>query len=91
MAPVSILGSSRATVCAPPPTAQHSSTWQSRPVRATKAYSYKRSFDNDDDLDRSLADELSALTNPDKFRKVAENLELTWKITKVSGRHDAGD
>ena len=28
-----------------------------------------------------MADELAALTNPDKYRKVAENLDLTWKVS----------
>lgn len=42
------------------------------------------SFDAEDDLDTDLAEELSRFRTPDTWNKVAEHLDLVWKIGRVS-------
>mmetsp|Transcript_5187 Transcript_5187/g.11312 ORF Transcript_5187/g.11312 Transcript_5187/m.11312 type:complete len:163 (-) Transcript_5187:1596-2084(-) len=41
------------------------------------------SFDSEDDLDRSLNDELNARATPERMRRMAEHLDLVWKIRKT--------
>lgn len=41
------------------------------------------SFDAEDDLDSDLAEELSRFRSPDTWNKVAQHLDLVWKIGRV--------
>lgn len=41
------------------------------------------SFDAEDDLDTDLAEELSRFRTPDTWNKVAQHLDLVWKIGRV--------
>lgn len=42
------------------------------------------SFDADEELDTDLAEELARLRTPDTWNKVAQHLDLVWKIGRVS-------
>lgn len=42
------------------------------------------SFDAEEDLDSDLAEELSRFRSPDTWNKVAQHLDLVWKIGRVS-------
>lgn len=44
------------------------------------------SFDAEEDLDAELAEELSRFRSPDTWNKVAQHLDLVWKIGRVSRR-----
>ncbi len=44
------------------------------------------SFDSDEELDSSLASELSKIANPGRQQSQASKLDLLWKIGKV--RHN---
>lgn len=41
------------------------------------------SFDADEELDTDLAEELSRFRSPDTWNKVAQHLDLVWKIGRV--------
>jgi hypothetical protein len=43
-----------------------------------------QSFEEEEDLDRGLADELDRIVNPQKAQKQMKNLDLLWSISKVS-------
>ncbi len=43
------------------------------------------SFDAEEDLDADLAEELSRFRSPDTWNKVAQHLDLVWKIGRVGG------
>mmetsp|Transcript_40074 Transcript_40074/g.119357 ORF Transcript_40074/g.119357 Transcript_40074/m.119357 type:complete len:148 (-) Transcript_40074:827-1270(-) len=45
-----------------------------------------QSFDNEDDLDKGLAQELDRLVNPQRAQKTANHLELMWKISGTRKR-----
>ena len=44
----------------------------------------QKSFDDDEQLDTDLADELSRFKSADTFQKMADHLDLVWKIGRVS-------
>lgn len=44
------------------------------------------SFDADEDLDSDLAEELSRFRTPDTWSKVANHLDLVWKIGRATVR-----
>lgn len=50
-------------------------------ARASKAAN--NSFDAEEDLDADLAEELSRFRSPDTWNKVAQHLDLVWKIGRV--------
>lgn len=65
-------------------------------VRAAKIPN--NSFDAEDELDKDLAEELSRFRSPDAWNKVAQHLDLVWKVGRVSARksqlqqqHEADD
>ena len=43
-----------------------------------------RSFDSDEEMDFELSAELANVSHADRLKKVAEHLDLAWKITRVS-------
>lgn len=53
-------------------------------VLARAAKASNNSFDAEDELDKDLAEELSRFRTPDTFNKVAQRLDLVWKIGRVS-------
>lgn len=53
-------------------------------VLARAAKASNNSFDAEDELDKDLAEELSRFRTPDTFNKVAQHLDLVWKIGRVS-------
>ncbi|GFR48229.1 hypothetical protein Agub_g10090 [Astrephomene gubernaculifera] len=40
----------------------------------------RRSFDSEDELNNELADELLAVADPQRLKKLAQHFELAWKI-----------
>eukprot|EP00955_Chlamydomonas_euryale_P110281 365990-Chlamydomonas_euryale.AAC.11 len=50
-----------------------------------------QSFDNEDDLDKGLAQELDRLVNPQRAQKTANHLELMWKISGTRVREVTRD
>jgi hypothetical protein len=52
------------------------------PPAAAAAPPYK-SFDAEDELDKDLAEELSRFKSPDAWNKMAQHLDLVWKIGRV--------
>jgi len=45
----------------------------------------QKSFDGDEQLDTDLADELSRFKSADAFQKMADHLDLVWKIGRSRG------
>lgn len=55
-------------------------------VLARAAKASNNSFDAEDELDKDLAEELSRFRTPDTFNKVAQHLDLVWKIGRARGK-----
>lgn len=75
------LGASRAVPASCPVAGPCLAPRKGRDIKCPTA-APNRSFDAEDELDFSISRELGALSNPEKALKMAQHLDLVWKISR---------